>query len=310
MLPWFVEAEAERHLLALREILVRCDENLKAAMLMQQCVPYFLEEDHPQVEQARKDQLAMVAHIIGGPEAYRDYYSTNEHERPFEEQYGVEASKAHEGIPRLALLRQALEENVDRISASAREPAPVLLDCSCNDGWMAANLRKMVTYHGIDLNPDSIERAIERDVPSSRFLVGDIHDAERLTRSLRPDGGYDIVVCFECLEHVPDPRTTMDVLAGLVRPGGQIFVSTPAGAVERGDLPRWWHVEPKGHVRVFTPRTFHELLSPYGDLGAGIAIGPDQVMVARVTANAPSEDESLQGLDERTSEENAVAAEG
>jgi 2-polyprenyl-3-methyl-5-hydroxy-6-metoxy-1,4-benzoquinol methylase len=286
---WFVEMRAEQLLLELRELLVRHDENLKAHTLMQECVPFFLHEDHPLIDQAREAQARMVAHITDGREAYRAYYSSNAHEQPFEEQYGIEASKAHEHLPRVALLRQALEEK--RV-LSADGQLPVLLDCSCNDGWMAANLRKMVAYHGIDLNPDCIERACDREVPRSRFVVGDLHDAVHLTEDLRPERGYDHVVCFEVLEHVADPAAAVAAALAVLKPGGFAYFSTPAGAIEHGDLPTWWLVEPKGHVRAFTPASFAELLAPHG--GAQIAIGPDSVMVARVRKSDGSEPSETQ----------------
>jgi SAM-dependent methyltransferase len=277
---WFVEMRAEQLLLELREILVRHDENLKANTLMQECVPFFLEEGHPAVDRAREDQEAMVSHITHGPSAYAHYYATNAHERPFEDQYGIQAAKAHEYLPRVELLHNALKE---KHVIAADGQLPVLLDCSCNDGWLARNLLRTVTYHGIDLNPDCVDRAIARDVPGSRFLVGNINDCERLTRDLRPKDGYDHVVCFEVLEHVPDPAETVAAVFSVLKPGGAAYFSTPAGAVEGGDLPAWWVVEPKGHVRAFTPAGFHELLAGRGKLD-GIVLGQDGVMVARVTA--------------------------
>jgi 2-polyprenyl-6-hydroxyphenyl methylase/3-demethylubiquinone-9 3-methyltransferase len=39
-------------------------------------------------------------------------------------------------------------------------------------------------------------------------------------------GRYDIVTCMEMLEHVPDPASVVAALASLVRPGGDVFVST------------------------------------------------------------------------------------
>jgi 2-polyprenyl-6-hydroxyphenyl methylase/3-demethylubiquinone-9 3-methyltransferase len=39
-------------------------------------------------------------------------------------------------------------------------------------------------------------------------------------------GKFDVVTCMEMLEHVPDPSVTIDVLARLARPGGDVFVST------------------------------------------------------------------------------------
>jgi 2-polyprenyl-6-hydroxyphenyl methylase/3-demethylubiquinone-9 3-methyltransferase len=38
--------------------------------------------------------------------------------------------------------------------------------------------------------------------------------------------GYDIVTCLEVLEHVPDPAQLIDACARLVKPSGDVFLST------------------------------------------------------------------------------------
>ena len=37
---------------------------------------------------------------------------------------------------------------------------------------------------------------------------------------------FDLVTCLEMLEHVPDPASTVAACARLVKPGGQVFLST------------------------------------------------------------------------------------
>jgi len=37
---------------------------------------------------------------------------------------------------------------------------------------------------------------------------------------------FDVVTCLEMLEHVPDPASTVRACARLVKPGGQVFLST------------------------------------------------------------------------------------
>jgi 2-polyprenyl-6-hydroxyphenyl methylase/3-demethylubiquinone-9 3-methyltransferase len=39
-------------------------------------------------------------------------------------------------------------------------------------------------------------------------------------------GMFDLVTCMEMLEHVPDPAATLNALASLVKPGGDVIVST------------------------------------------------------------------------------------
>jgi len=41
-----------------------------------------------------------------------------------------------------------------------------------------------------------------------------------------PEGQFDIVTCLEMLEHVPDPQSVIAAAAGLLQPGGRLFLST------------------------------------------------------------------------------------
>jgi 2-polyprenyl-6-hydroxyphenyl methylase/3-demethylubiquinone-9 3-methyltransferase len=51
-----------------------------------------------------------------------------------------------------------------------------------------------------------------------------VESAENL--KLARAGKFDVVVCMEMLEHVPDPEGAIAVLAALARPGGDLFIST------------------------------------------------------------------------------------
>lgn len=271
------EKDVARRILALREDLVRHDENAKALALMD-CVPFFLD-GHPGIEAARQRQRQMCLHLID-PEAYAEYYATNVHERPFEQQYpGATVDNAHEVFHRVAFLRHGLAMQ----ELALRRPR--VLDVSCNDGWMAANLA-LAGYRcdGIDLNPDCIQRANARKGRADlgrmgTFVVGDFI---RLAEQGQFTAEHDAVVCFETIEHVADPDEAMLALVRMTRLGGRIYVSTPNGVDHGGDLPNWDHVEPKGHVRVYTPRTFRALLERHGTVER-IEQGADGVMVAELT---------------------------
>jgi 2-polyprenyl-6-hydroxyphenyl methylase/3-demethylubiquinone-9 3-methyltransferase len=39
-------------------------------------------------------------------------------------------------------------------------------------------------------------------------------------------GSFDVVTCMEMLEHVPDPASMVGTLGALLRPGGDLFLST------------------------------------------------------------------------------------
>jgi 2-polyprenyl-3-methyl-5-hydroxy-6-metoxy-1,4-benzoquinol methylase len=265
-----------RRVLALREDLVRHDENLAAHTLLTECVPYFARE-HPAIVKAREEQTQMVLHVLE-PDAYQEYYATNAHERPFEQQYGVSIEEAHR-LPRLAYLRECLAAQVDLARNSAVDLR--VLDLSANDGFMAANL-SLLGYRTdcIDLHPGNCELAEKRRAKYpgiGKVVCGDLHDADRHFE----EGGYPAVAIFETIEHVADPLHSLWVAERMVADGGYLYVSTPLEAVEQGNLPNWDHVEPKGHVRVFRKSDFRSLLSQYGTIER-FEIGWDGVMFAQV----------------------------
>jgi SAM-dependent methyltransferase len=68
-------------------------------------------------------------------------------------------------------------------------------------------------------------------------------------------GRFDVVICEQVLEHVPEPWVATRALAGLCRPGGHVVVSTPF-------LLRL-HPNPIDNWR-FTPSGLRELLSSAG----------------------------------------------
>jgi tetratricopeptide (TPR) repeat protein len=101
-------SETVRHVLALRELLVRHDENVKARDLLD-CVPYYVYDD-PAIAQARADQRECVLHATD-PEVYGSYYRTNPGEAPFELQE-VPIEEAHERFNRVGFLRKGIAEQV------------------------------------------------------------------------------------------------------------------------------------------------------------------------------------------------------
>ncbi len=273
------EQDVVRRVLALREDLVRHDDNAAALALMTSAVPWFIA-DHPAIVDARERQQQMCLHLID-PAAYAAYYATNVHERPFEEQYpGATVDNAHEVFHRLAFLRRGLGEQIGR----GTNAFPQVLDLAMNDGWMIANLAQAgFRCAGVDLNPDCVERAALRAGRQAPGIMGHLLRGDILTApSEFVPHTFDAVVAFEVVEHVADPDALLRVMLEMVTPNGRLYISTPNGVDHGGDLPGWDHVEPKGHVRVYTPQTFHALLSRHGTVER-IEQGPDGVMVAEAS---------------------------
>lgn len=93
---------------------------------------------------------------------------------------------------------------------------------------------------GIDISEPMLEKARERVRRLQLRNVEDIAvmDAEHLTFS---DASFDVVVAQYVVTAVPNPENALDEFVRVVRPGGEIIITTRLGAETglRGTVERW-----------------------------------------------------------------------
>jgi 2-polyprenyl-6-hydroxyphenyl methylase / 3-demethylubiquinone-9 3-methyltransferase len=100
-----------------------------------------------------------------------------------------------------------------------------VLDVGCGGGLLAeAMARKGATVTGLDMAEDLLQVARLHALEGGVTLNYVLEAAE--THAAAHAGAYDVVTCMEMLEHVPDPTQVVAALGQLVKPGGQVFVST------------------------------------------------------------------------------------
>lgn len=117
-------------------------------------------------------------------------------------------------------------------------PAPArVLDLAAAQGNFTialAGLGYQVTWN--DLRSELIDY-VRMKLPAGaevEFLAGNIFELSERTVDI-----YDAVLALEVIEHVAHPDEFIRQLAGLVRPGGVIVLSTPNGGYFKNDLPRF-----------------------------------------------------------------------
>jgi 2-polyprenyl-6-hydroxyphenyl methylase / 3-demethylubiquinone-9 3-methyltransferase len=100
-----------------------------------------------------------------------------------------------------------------------------VLDVGCGGGLLAESLcRAGASVTAIDLAPAMIEAARAHAAQSGLQVDYRVASAESLAAA--EPHAFDVVTCMEMLEHVPQPARMLRTLAELVKPAGDLIVST------------------------------------------------------------------------------------
>jgi SAM-dependent methyltransferase len=113
-------------------------------------------------------------------------------------------------------------------------------------GQYKANLR-VLDYGG---GNDVLCTALRAD----GFPLAVTHDPMVPEHARRPQGTFDLVTCFETLEHMPDPAAGIGrILEYLAEPGLVLFSTLVQPADFNNFGLQWWYVAPRnGHVSIFS----------------------------------------------------------
>jgi 2-polyprenyl-3-methyl-5-hydroxy-6-metoxy-1,4-benzoquinol methylase len=127
-----------------------------------------------------------------------------------------------------------------------------VLNAGCGSGELSLLMaREGHQVVGIDPEPEYIRLARDRAAsrfPNCQFLVSSIED-------YKGPGAFDAVVSTDVLEHIEDDRLAFNKLADLVRVGGQVMLTVPAGQWLFG-----YHDEQLGHFRRYNSTTLRHLV--------------------------------------------------
>ncbi|MBL4773418.1 MAG: bifunctional 2-polyprenyl-6-hydroxyphenol methylase/3-demethylubiquinol 3-O-methyltransferase UbiG [Alcanivoracaceae bacterium] len=142
-----------------------------------------------------------------------------------------------------------------------------LLDVGCGGGVfseaMAAN-KAIVT--AIDLAEESLEVA-------KLHLYESGHKIDYIKQSVedfaeKHENSFDVIVCMEMLEHVPDPQSIINACDKILKPGGWLFLST----INRSPKAMMLGIFMAEHVLAIVPKGTHhfeQFIKP-SELVAGI----------------------------------------
>ena len=240
------------------DYLIKNDEPKKALELLK-AVPWNVQ-DHPIVVSLER-KLAPVARHLSDPKAYQEFYESDT-ETGYVASPEEWLNPAEGSLARLRWISNWL---------NTYAPTASILDVGCFDGIIGIPLLAAcpgIKYVGIDIYQKSVDKFRERIAErgyQDRAQVFRMDSVDGLSKNLGP---FDVAMWFEVIEHVPDPAAEMRRILAHLRPGGQLFITTPFGSFDAGHPPeKTDHGTPRdsrGHVRAMTPRDVVQVFDQAG----------------------------------------------
>ncbi len=148
--------------------------------------------------------------------------------------------------------------------AASRAAGRTVLDAGCGEGYGAAIIAGAgaASVSAVDLDPVTVDH-VRRRYPQVEATVAELGDLSF------PPASFDLVVSFQVIEHVWDVPAYLASLRRVLRPGGELLVSTPNRLTftPDSDVP----VNPF-HVTEFSPDELRRSIADAG-LQVGALLG-------------------------------------
>ena len=144
-----------------------------------------------------------------------------------------------------------------------------VLDVACGSGYGTKMLAEAGASHavGVDISQVALDIARDRYSGPATFELGDI--------SIYGDeGSFDLITCFETIEHVTNPQRALSNLHRLLRSNGILLISSPNRAAT-SPRARTLADDPRNpfHLREYAPAELRRELESLGFSVDAVTLG-------------------------------------
>ena len=190
----------------------------------------------------------------------QDYY-TGGHDQVFTDYVGQQAARRAHARRKLWMLRH-LPPVIPRTGH--------LLDVGCAAGFFLAEAQAHYSVQGVELS--SWSSAWARDHLGLPVITGTLQQAAL------PADRFDVITLWDVIEHVPDPVPLLTEAARVLKPGGQLILTTGdwGSAYAQRHGADWHLMTPPWHLTMFSRATLAHAaeragLRPVGWRSEGVA---------------------------------------
>ena len=137
-------------------------------------------------------------------------------------------------------------------------PSGRLIEIGAAYGFFLLEAKAHYQVHGIEIAAEAAEFARSRGLD---VRVG------RLTRDMLEEiGQIDVFVMLDVIEHLEDPKSTLELCSEFLKPGGIVVLTTPdfASVLARITGKAWRNMTPPQHLWYFTPASMSRMAAGIG----------------------------------------------
>jgi SAM-dependent methyltransferase len=155
-----------------------------------------------------------------------------------------------------AVLRREFAGTVEFIRGFCR--GGKLLEVGCAYGFFLQEASRRFEVAGIELAEDAAAHCRRQGLQVWQGV------ADQAT--LEKIGGLDVIVLLDVIEHLPQPRQTLELCSAKLNPDGVIVITTGdfASMVAKLSGPAWRLMTPPQHLWYFTPESMRRIAGALG----------------------------------------------